>query len=139
MDLSTGAMSSLDEGTSQFQPEAVSSRSAGTSNQPGTSVDGRYSLTSELTGSAADLEKYTLSVTDDQTRKRLGKFKSIESVVPFIVIDSRVIYESGSYRQREGNEIVNHLPQLKAVDLLTGKLVWNMEIRDTAYRGSFPP
>jgi PQQ-like domain len=137
MDLSTGAISSLEEADSH--PEGVFQRSATTSNQPGTSVDGRFSLTSELTGSTADLEKYTLSVIDSQTKKPVGKFKSTESVVPFIVIGSRVIYETGSYRQREGDGIVDHLPQVKAVDLLTGKLAWNIEIRDTSYRGSFPP
>jgi len=139
MDLSTGALSSLEEAASDSQPEGVFQRSATTSNQPGTSVDGRFSLTSELTGSTADLEKYTLSVIDSQTKKPVGKFKSTESVVPFIVIDSRVIYETGSYRQQESHEIVNHLPEVKAVDLLTGKLAWSIEIRDTSYRGSFPP
>jgi len=103
------------------------------------SVDGQSSMVSERTGGPADLQKYTLIVMDRKTSKQLGRFRSHTSVVPFIVIGSRVLYESTLYRYRDRDRLVEQPRRIEAVDLSTGSEVWSLELRDTVYRGAFPP
>ena len=142
MDLATGAVSPVD--VTSARPEALEfflESLQPRTNETGQvlSADGRNILVSRLTGNTADLEKYTLAILDRKTNVRLGEFKSYVSVVPFILIGSRVIYDSPAYVQRVGSELVQQLPKIKAIELLTGQQVWSLDLRDTAYRGSFPP
>ena len=103
------------------------------------SADGLDIMVSKRTGDDADLDKYTLTVLDRKTNARLGEFKSEVSLVPFFVDDAKVIYQSSPYVRRNGKDIVQEPPRIRAVDLKSGKEVWTFELRDTRYRGYFPP
>jgi len=99
------------------------------------SADGRHVLVSTPTGNDTDWERYTLTVYERGTGKRLGEFKSHVSTVPFFVTDSRVVFETGPYTRQS----VEEPPKIRAVDLTSGKEVWSKEVRDPEYRGPFPP
>jgi hypothetical protein len=103
------------------------------------SSDGHYVLVSKLTGDDTQAEKYTLMVYDRKTRNRLGEFRSYLSVVPFFVNDSEVIFDSSAYVQRIDRDLVEQPRKIRAVNLQTGREVWSQEVRDTGYRGPFPP
>jgi hypothetical protein len=145
MDLGTGKTSQIDlKNLKELAPHVAaldlpSEQPQTNPETPFLSVDGRFGLISERTASPSDLDQYTLTVVDRQTNARLGKFKSHTSSVRFIVIDSRIIYESTPYSQRQGDQIREEPPSLNGVELATGEHVWSLILRDTTYRGPFPP
>lgn len=103
------------------------------------SADGRHVMVGVRTGDDRVWEKYTLSIYERETGRLLGSFRSHLSLVPFVVNGSQVIYEVGSYARRTGSRLVEEPLQIRALDLRSGKRVWSRQIRDTAYRGPFPP
>jgi hypothetical protein len=103
------------------------------------SADGQAVLVTARLSNDTVLNKYMLTVYDRTTKARLGEFQSPFSVVPFFVSDSRIIYQTGRYSYRADAEIVNEPPQIHAIDLKTGKEVWKLVVRDTAYHGPVPP
>lgn len=137
MNLKTGAVSSAE--TDQGRSGQLNLEGLNDSKDRFSSADGRNIMVSKQTGDNADLDKYTLTVLDRKANTRLGEFKSQVSLVPYFVDDSRVIYESSPYVQRTGKGLVQEPPRIRAVDLKSGKEVWSFELRDTRYRGSFPP
>jgi outer membrane protein assembly factor BamB len=154
LNLATGAVATVDSGVSSIlRPggtlrELVESgertgASRTASGEGGVdaavSVDGRDILASKLTGKTADLEKYTLTVLSRATNETLGSFKSMESLVPFIVVGTNVIYQSNGYAARNGDRMEEYSPEINCVDLHTGKVLWSHPVRDTSYRGNFPP
>ncbi|MEM9531571.1 MAG: hypothetical protein AAGA23_11685 [Pseudomonadota bacterium] len=70
----------------------------------------------------------------------VGSTRSRVSFSPFVVVDGMLLYTTNpvSYRTEEGT--IAALPRLlRGIDLATGLEVWTAEIRDTAYRGPYPP
>jgi hypothetical protein len=115
---------------------------APTSIEPGEtlSADGRHILVAEKTDETGALYKYMLSVWDNTpTRKRLGAFRNFASTVPFFVTGLSVIYETPSYIERVGDELVTRPRMLRAADLDSGKEIWSVIVRDNSYHGPFPP
>jgi hypothetical protein len=124
---------------------SVPSSQTNLSEMPGTaegrrflSVDGQdYLVSSRLDPSEAN--KYTLTVYDRQTNARLGQFKSSVAAVPFYVTDSKVIFEISASVSRTSSGLTKQPRRIEGVDLATGKEIWSTPIRDTTYRGPFPP
>jgi hypothetical protein len=152
LDLQSGALTPAAPGLVNVMPPAAmlqaplqaplqpSGDNAPTSVQPGEtlSADGRHILVAEKTDEAGALYKYTLSVWDAR-RKLLGAFRSFASTVPFFVTGSRVIYETPSYIERVGDELVTRPRMLRAADLDSGQEIWSVIVRDNSYHGPFPP
>src|SRR5262249_1769751 len=103
------------------------------------STDGRHVLVSKRTGDESVWDKYTLTIFDRGTKQRVGGFKPHVSHVPFTVLDSRVIFETGPYARRTRTGVVEEPLKLRAVDLQSGNELWSRQVRDTTYRGPFPP
>jgi hypothetical protein len=103
------------------------------------SADGRHVLVSEVAGDQQAWEKYRLTVYRRDMGERVGEFRSHLAMMPFFVTGSIVIFETGPYvRATQAGEVAEPL-KIRAVDLRTGSEVWSREVRDTAFRGSFPP
>jgi hypothetical protein len=103
------------------------------------SADGGHVLASERVADDSVWEKYLWTIYDRSTGEPIGEFRTFRSLAPFFVSDSMVIYETPpAARQVQGNLIEEPL-KIRAVDLSTGREVWSREVRDTAYRGPFPP
>ena len=49
------------------------------------------------------------------------------------------MYVTDSYSRRIGNEEVSQELSLIAIDIVSGHEIWSREIRDTRYRGPYPP
>jgi len=123
----------------QVAAVAPAARIAGLPEDQFLSADGRHVLVSTPTGNDTDWDRYTLTVYERGTGKRVGEFKSHLSVVPFFVTDSRVVLETGPYSRQAEEALVEEPPKIRAVDLQTGKEVWSKEVRDPEFRGPFPP
>jgi outer membrane protein assembly factor BamB len=137
---------SLDAVVSDLEPQNVTQPEIRTLEEPATipgrkflSADGRAFVVSTRTGSDSEFNNYTLTVYDRQTNARLGEFKSQVAAVPFFVANSTVVFESGPTVQRVPAGLIRQPSTVRAVELGTGKEIWSVPIRDTTYRGPFPP
>jgi hypothetical protein len=144
MNLATGAVSSMSTGESEplnrlLMEEHLAPEQPNISDRQFPSADGQNILVSTQTSDDEELEKYTLTVYERETKARLGEFKSHVSLVPFFVWRSLVIYESSPYVQRTGDGVREQPRKIRAIDLKAGKEIWSVEIRDAKYRGPFPP
>jgi hypothetical protein len=145
LNLSTGAPSAAPEGESTPAPKSQPSLLPASERLPGLpetqvlSADGRHILVSRRTSDDRVWEKYTLAIYERGTGKWMGELKSHFSVVPFFVTDSHIIFETRPYARNTEAGPVEEPLKIRAVDLKTGQELWNREVRDLTYRGSFPP
>jgi hypothetical protein len=98
------------------------------------SADGRHVLVSERVGDARVFERYRLTIFDRATQQRIGAISSHLAQVAFVVNGSQMIYETGPYSRRVGNDVVSEPLKVRSVDLATGKEIWNRPVRDTVVR-----
>lgn len=103
------------------------------------SVDGSHTLKSTLVGNETVWDKYQWTIIDNETDKEIGQLRSYLSQSGFVVAGSLIIFETGPFVRNIESDLVEEPLMLRAVDLNTGEQVWSRPIRDTAYRGSFPP
>lgn len=109
---------------------------------PGTqylSADGRHILTSERVADDRVWDKYEWTIFERAGGRRLGTIRSYRSQAPFVVVDTEIVYETGPFVRRLDEGLVDTPLQVRAVDLRNGRELWTRAVRDTAYRGPFPP
>jgi hypothetical protein len=103
------------------------------------SADGRHVLISEAVGDPSGWNDYRWTLYERATARRVGEIKDYRSRAPFFVSGSTIVYETGPLVRRSGKELIEEPLELRAMSLETGKELWSRPIRDTAYRGPFPP
>jgi hypothetical protein len=102
------------------------------------SADGRHVLVSERVGDSRVWDRFRLTIVERASGQRVGEFKSHLAHVPFFVNGAQVVYETGPYSRRVGNDVITEPLKLRATDLQTGQELWNRPIRDTAIRNPPP-
>jgi photosystem II stability/assembly factor-like uncharacterized protein len=103
------------------------------------SADERHFIVSRRVDDDPVRKKYMLTVYARDTKQRVGEFRSYQSAMPFFVTGTTIIYETGPYVFRTSAGLVDEPLKIRALDLRTGKELWSRQIRDTKYRGPFPP
>jgi hypothetical protein len=103
------------------------------------SIDGKHLLKSERTGDARVWERYEWSITDIGTGEKVGRTKSHLSQSAFVVVGSRLIVVTGPFSRRTDKGMENQPLMLRGIDLEKGEQVWSQPVRDTEYRGEYPP
>jgi hypothetical protein len=103
------------------------------------SADGRHLLKSRQIDDDSVWEKYEWTIVDVGSGGSAGKHRSPWSQVPFVVVDKRLIYETAPFQRRTGAEMITQGPMVRVADLTSGKELWARPVRDTSYRGPFPP
>jgi hypothetical protein len=103
------------------------------------SADGRHVLSSQRIADDRVWDKYQWTIYDRATGERVGGFRTFVSFAPFFVVDRRVVYETQPFVRQTREGAVDEPLKIRAVDLQTGQEVWNHEVRDTEYRGPYPP
>jgi hypothetical protein len=145
MDLSTGSMFPVKQ---EEVPVAAASRSpdlSPTERLPRIpapqfqSANGRHVLSSQRIADDRVWEKYRWTIYERGTGKGVGEFRTHLSFAPFFIFDSQIIYETGPYVRRTEKGAVNEPLKIRAVDLHTGQELWTWQVRDTTFRGPFPP
>jgi len=115
-------------------PDVVLSEEGHTIRYP--SADGRHLLVSRRTGSDPDYEWVIFSL---ETGQRAATLHHPSPGARFFLADGLLVHEvrpaSGLV---EGRAIEEPLA-LRAVDLASGRERWKRPLRDTAYRGPYPP
>jgi hypothetical protein len=104
------------------------------------SADGRYLLVStRVEPDPAAGQPYLWSVHAVETGNAVTRMRSEVSAVPFCVLAARLVHEARPSGRRVDGTWVERPLRLRAVELATGAEVWSRPLRDTAYRGPFPP
>lgn len=103
------------------------------------SIDGNHTLKSKRVADDSVWDKYQWTIIDNKTGDEIGQLRSHLSQSGFVVVDSRIIFETGSYLRRTESGLVNEPLMVRMVDLRSGDQVWSRPVRDTKYRGPFPP
>ena len=102
------------------------------------SADGRHVLTSTRVADDRVFDKYQWTVFERNGR-RLGTLRDYRSHAAFIVVGSSIVYEIGPFERRTERGVVTEPLRVRAVDLSKGEEQWARAVRDTEYRGPFPP
>lgn len=102
------------------------------------SADGRHVLASRRVGDATSATPYRWTISDAATGAVIGAMDSAVSMAPFVVNGTRLVHVAQPGARHEGAKVIDRPLRLRAVDLATGKELWNREIRDTAFRGALP-
>lgn len=103
------------------------------------SLDGRHVVGSVRTGKPGDRYRYTLAVYERESGNRLGQFQTQLAIVPLVVVDNFVVYESAPNTQLVNGKLVDEPLTVQVANLEKGERVWARPIRDTSYRGPMPP
>jgi hypothetical protein len=103
------------------------------------SADGRHVMTSARVADDRVLEKYEWTVFERSSGRRLGTLRDYRSNAAFIVVGSSIVYEVGPVERRTERGLVTEPLRVRAVDLSKGAEQWARAVRDTTYRGPFPP
>lgn len=127
-------------------PEAVpplrllkgTNRAPGVTGRQLTSVDREHILVSTLNNRNTAPLVYTWTLYD-KAGTRIGTAKQGRSAQIFLVSDRYLVTLERPSLSRVGEEIVSFPLRLKVTDLTTAAVLWEKPIRDTAYRGPYPP
>jgi len=148
LDLETGGVSKLTEEEASFASvplflqKSLDAPEQRIPDVPGIqllSADERHVMTSQRIDNDSVWEKYLITIFSLETRKPIAKFRSHNSLSPFFVDGPTIVLETGPYERKIGTHIEREPLKIRALDLESGKELWSREIRDTTYRGPFPP
>ncbi|NOT01687.1 MAG: PQQ-binding-like beta-propeller repeat protein [Phycisphaerales bacterium] len=103
------------------------------------SIDGAHTLRSKRIAKDDTWDKYEWTIVETATGAKTGQTTSHLSQAAFMVIGGRLVFETGPFTRRTDAGLVEEPLTLRAVDLSTGKQVWSRPVRDTEYRGDYPP
>lgn len=144
MNLATGALSAVEPDETVVPVYKVldlpaADRLAGVPGPQILSADGRHVLGSERIADDKLWDKYRWTIFLRTTGERVAEFTDYRSQAPFALSGSLLIYETGPYSRRTDSGMADEPLKIRAVDLATGEERWSRPIRDTRYRGPFPP
>jgi outer membrane protein assembly factor BamB len=120
-------------------PRAVPDRISGLPPTQVLSADGRHILASERIADDSTWDKYQWTIVERDTGRRIGQVRNHVAVAPFNVAGSTVMFESAPFARRTADRLVQEPLKIRAVDLTSGREIWNREVRDTTLRAPFPP
>ncbi len=145
MDLLSGALSSLKPeevppGLARRPPDlAATERLVGVPGPQFIAADSGHVLGSERVADDRVWDKYRWTIYERLTGKRVAEIRNHLPQAPFVVLGSQVIYETGPYLRRTEMDLIDEPLKIRAVDLQTGQELWSWPVRDTTFRGPFPP
>jgi hypothetical protein len=98
------------------------------------SASGAHILLSEPTPQGS--YRWTLQ---DSKGGALGSIDSQHSYLPFEVVQGVLLFVQPLSISFEENDMDLQRPELQAINLSDGKLLWQADVRDTEFRGPYPP
>ncbi len=102
------------------------------------SVDNRHLLVTERRA-PGELEEYEWSIFSLETGERVGRLRHRRSHSAFFVAGNTIVLVQHPYKRRIDDRIVQKRLTVEARVLGSGSLVWERLLRDTRYKGPFPP
>lgn len=103
------------------------------------SSNGQHVMHPERVANDPTWDKYLWTIYETESGTSVGSFRTFASAAPFLVVEGRLVYQTPPFTRRDGEDVIAEPPMLRGVDLDNGSEVWAQPIRDTEYRGPFPP
>lgn len=104
------------------------------------SADGRHYLISEPVKSAEfTLSKHRWTVYERASGARLGSVPAMASAAPFLVVGKTLYHTAPAHVLLKEGKLAEQARSLRAVNLAAGVEKWTMAVRETSFRGPFPP
>ena len=103
------------------------------------SADDHHIQTSQRIGDDSVFEKFRWTIYARDTKEIVGHINSHVPLASFFVTGSHVILVTEPYARREEGRMRQEPLRIRAVDLRTGVEAWSHDVRDTEYRGPYPP
>jgi hypothetical protein len=102
------------------------------------SADNRHLLMSKLVETDPQV-KYLWVIFSLETGTRVAEVRNFEPAAWFFISGSSLIHEVQPQSRLVKGVGIEEPRKLRAINLESGAELWNWPIRDTAYRGSYPP
>ncbi len=102
------------------------------------SSDGRHLIISQRVA-PGEMDEYLWNIYSLETGARTGQHRNHFSRAFFYVDGPRLIHDVWPFSYRVDGKIVEFSRQVRAVDLASGAILWQRPLRETLYRGPFPP
>ena len=102
-------------------------------------ADGQHVMVSRRVEDDRVDAKYQWHVHAYPTGQLKGQAPNRASYAPFGVVGSWLLHESRPTIRRQGDDLIHEPLELRVIDLVHGREIWRWAIRDTTYRGPFPP
>jgi len=102
-------------------------------------ADANHILHSERIADDRVWKKYRWTIYERATGQKVGSIAAHLSWAPFFVVDRIIVYETQPYVATVDGIRGEEPRKLRAVSLQTGIETWNVRVRDTTYRGPYPP
>jgi hypothetical protein len=102
------------------------------------SADGRHLAVVERVA-PGEWEEYGWTLFSLETGRRLGQVRQYPSHAWYIVHGTQLIHVAPPYGRRVGDERIVEERRLRSIDINSGEPLWEQPLRDTEYRGPFPP
>jgi hypothetical protein len=104
------------------------------------SADGRHYLISEpVKATEFTLHRYQWTVYERAGGARLGSVPAMTSAAPFVVVDKTLYHTAPAYALVKDGKLAEQATSLRAVNLATSAEKWSAAVRETSFRGPFPP
>jgi hypothetical protein len=104
------------------------------------SADGELLLARKPLGAdASGWTDYLWAIYSLETREKIAEIRMPTSAAPFFVSNSMLVIVSRPFGRRINGKWTEEPLELRAFDLKTRGEAWQAPLRDTAYRGPFPP
>lgn len=100
-------------------------------------ADSRHALASRRAG-AGDAD-WLWRVYSLASGRQVTQLRQRSAATRFFLISSHLVHETAPTRRSLDGGIVEEPRRLRAIDLQTASESWTRPLRDTAYRGSYPP
>lgn len=101
-------------------------------------ADGAHVIASVLIGDDTVFEKYQLSIHDKATGEKRGAVNSHIALPKAFVTGDRLILVQDPHSKTTDGKLIEVPRTVKAFSL-DGKEIWSREVRDTEFRGPYPP
>lgn len=101
------------------------------------SVDSEHILVSKLKTDPSQWNKYAWDVYDTNGQL-VGSLSHSSSYSPFIVSDKTIVFISQPNTKVKNNKLIETPLTLQAISLDSGSLIWDKEVRDLRYNGTYP-
>jgi hypothetical protein len=113
---------------------------AGTAGRQLLSADGRHVLVTEpMDAPDFTLYRHRWTVYERSSGDRLGSVPAMVSATPFLVVGTTLYHAEPAHAVRREGRFVEQATALRAVNLETGAETWKAAVRETSFRGPFPP
>lgn len=101
------------------------------------SVDSEHVLVSKLKADPSQWNKYAWDIYD-KNGQLVGSLSHSSSYSPFIVSNKMIVFISQPNTKVKNNKLIETPLTLQAISLDSGSLIWDKEVRDLRFIGTYP-